>query len=117
MFPITPAKSDDAVVIHEIQMRAFAEEGRLSDTVDIPPLMETVESIGELIRTQTVLTAKHGERIVGSARGVVQGSVCTIRGVFVEPSYQGRGIGAALLDAVERRHPAVDRFEFTTNTP
>ena len=116
MISITPAAPEDAAVIHGIQMRAFEEEGRLSDNLAIPPLMETVAAIELLIRTQTVLTAKDGETIVGSARGIVDGPVCTMRGVLVEPSYQGRGIGVSLLQAVELRHPDVARFELTTNT-
>ena len=116
MLPITSATSEDAAVIRKIQLRAFAEEGRLSENLEIPPLMETVESIELLIRTQTVLTAKDGNRIVGSVRGIVEGSTCAIRGVLVEPSYQEQGIGAALLRAVELQHPDVERFELTTNT-
>jgi GNAT superfamily N-acetyltransferase len=113
---IARAAPEDAIVIHEIQMRAFAEEGRVSGTVEIPPLMETIESIELLIRNHTVLTARHEDRVVGSARGIASGSICTIRGVLVEPSCQGRGIGASLLRAVEQRHPQVERFELTTNT-
>lgn len=113
---IVAATPGDAAAIHEIQMRAFAEEGRLSEDLRIPPLAEEVSTIDLHIRTQTVLVARDGERIVGSARGLVDGTVCTVRGVFVEPSYQGRGIGAALLQAVEAAHPAVERFELTTNT-
>lgn len=116
MLAIARAVPEDAIVIHDIQMRAFAEEGRLSATVEIPPLMESVESIELLIRTQTVLIARDKDRIVGSARGIVAGPVCTIRGVLVEPSYQARGIGGSLLRAVEERHPQVERFELTTNT-
>ena len=116
MLEIVPAAPEDAAVIHEIQMRAFAEEGRLSDSLQIPPLMESVGAIDLLIRTQTVLVAKDRERIVGSARGILEGSVCTIRGVIVEPSHQGQGIGASLLRAVEQLHPDVERFELTTNT-
>jgi GNAT superfamily N-acetyltransferase len=52
---------------------------------------------------------------VGSARGIVEGSICTLRGVLVEPSYQGQGIGAALVDAVEKLYPQVERFTLTTN--
>ncbi len=33
-----------------MQMRAFAEEGRLSENPQIPPLTETVEAIEVLIR-------------------------------------------------------------------
>jgi len=116
MFEILPAAPEDAAVIHEIQMRAFDEEARLSGTRQIPPLTETVGAVELLIRTQTVLVAREGARIVGSARGVVEGPVCTLRVVVVEPSHQGRGIGAALVRAVEQRHSAVERFQLTTNT-
>ena len=63
-----------------------------------------------------MLTARDGERIVGAARGIVEGSVCTLRAVCVEPACQGRGIGAALVRAIERARPNVERFELTTNT-
>jgi len=116
MYTIIPAVPANAAAIHEIQMRAFAEEGRLSDNVQIPPLTEEVAAIDLHIRTQTVLVAKDGERIVGSARGIVDGSTCTVRGVSVEPHYQGRGIGALLLRSVEQAHPSVARFVLTTNT-
>lgn len=116
MFLITPAKPDDAPVIHAIQMRAFAEEGRLSETMAIPPLTETVDAIESLIRTQTVLVARDNGAIVGSARGILDGSICTIRGVLVDPPRQGNGIGAALLSAIESLHPNVERFQLTTNT-
>ncbi|HNY48373.1 MAG TPA: GNAT family N-acetyltransferase [Casimicrobium sp.] len=116
--PITirPAVPADAHTIHDIQMRAFAEEGRLSETTQIPPLMEDFAALEEDIRTQTVFTARDGERIIGSARGVLDGSQCMIHRVSVEPSYQGRGIGVALVCAVEDAHPNVERFTLTTNT-
>lgn len=116
MLSIRPAAPEDAAVIHAIQMRAFAEEGRICGNVQLPPLTEQVSAIELHIRTQTVLIARDGERIIGAARGLVDGVVCTIRGVIVEPAYQGQGIGAALLRAVEQCHPNVERFELTTNT-
>lgn len=116
MHSIIPAVPADAKVIHDIQMRAFAEEGRLGENLLIPPLTEDIAAIELHIRTQTVLTARDGDRIIGSVRGIVEGSVCTVRGVSVEPSYQGQGIGASLLRAVEQAHPTTERFELTTNT-
>lgn len=113
---ILPAAPEDARVIHEIQMRAFAEEGRLSGDLRIPPLAETVADIEGHIRDHTVLVARYGERIVGSARGLVEGAACTLRGVSVEPDCHGRGIGGALLRAIEQAHPEVERFDLTTNT-
>ena len=116
MHRIVPARPEDASAIHAIQMRAFAEEGRLSESTQIPPLVEDVAAIELHIRTQTVLTARDGERIIGSARGIREGSICTIRGVGVEPSCQGRGVGADLLRAVEAAHASAERFVLTTNT-
>jgi len=116
MISIHPAIPEDAVVIHALQMRAFAEEGRLSDNLQIPPLMETVAAIELQIRTHTVLAAKDAGRIIGSARGIVEGTACTIRAVMVERSHQGQGIGGSLLRAVEQMHPDVERFVLTTNT-
>jgi ribosomal protein S18 acetylase RimI-like enzyme len=116
MHKICPAIPADAQVIHDIQMRAFAEEGRLSENLQLPPLTEQAADIDFHIRTQTVFTARDGDRIIGSARGIVDGAVCTIRGVSVEPSCQGRGVGGDLLRAVEEAHPAVERFILTTNT-
>jgi ribosomal protein S18 acetylase RimI-like enzyme len=116
MRPIVPAHLDDATIILEIQKRAFAEEGRLSDNPDIPPLTEGVDAVREHIRSQTVLVVRDDDRIVGSARGIVDGTVCVIRGVSVEPALQGQGIGSSLLRAIEAAHPGVARFELTTNT-
>ena len=116
MYAILLAAPTDAALIHELKMRAFAEEGRLSESMEIPPLAEEVSAIEMDICTQTVLTACDEGRIIGSARGIVAGPVCTIRAMCVEPSFQGQGIGAELLRAVELAHPDVERFELTTNT-
>ncbi|TAG47475.1 MAG: N-acetyltransferase [Betaproteobacteria bacterium] len=116
MIVILPAAPHDAEVIHAIQMRAFAEEARLSGTEQIPPLMEDVAAVEHDVRTHTVLTARDGDQIVGSARGVIKGAACLIHRVSVEPTYQGKGIGAKLIDAVEQLHATVERFELTTNT-
>jgi predicted N-acetyltransferase YhbS len=114
---IVPAAAANAAAILAIQKRAFAEEARLSDTWEIPPLTETAEAIADHIRTQTALVARDGDNtIIGSVRGLAVGTVCTIRGLSIEPAHQGQGIGAALLKAIEAAHPKATRFELTTNT-
>ena len=112
---IATAEPGDATAILDIQKRAFAEEGRLSGNLDIPPLTEGLEAVIDHIRNQTVLTMREDDRIIGSARGIVDGAVCVIRGVSVEPALHGQGIGSLLLRAVEAAHPHVARFELTTN--
>ena len=116
MDTIGPAAPDDATTILDIQRRAFAQEARLSGNQEIPPLTEALDAIVEHIHRQTVLIARHGTHIIGSVRGIVAGSVCTVRGLSIEPAHQGRGIGSALLHAIEIAHPHVTHFELTTNT-
>jgi len=116
MWHILPATPADAQLIHDLQMRAFAQEGRLCKTTEIPPLTEDLASVDRDIRTQTVLTAREGGRIIASARGIFDGKVCSIQRVGVEPSHHGLGIGTALLRAIEQAHPQAERFNLTTNT-
>ena len=107
---------EDAENMLEIQRRAFAEEGRRSESQEIPPLTESLASIVEHIENQTALTASVNGKVVGAIRGIVTDGVCTVRALVVELTQQGRGIGSSLLKALEKALPEVRRFDLTTNT-
>lgn len=115
-YTLGPARPDDAAAMLDLQRRAFAEEGRRSGTQDIPPLTEQLDAVNEHIRTQTALVARDAGTIIGTIRGIVDGRACTVRALVVDPAYQGRGVGSALLDALERTLTDVARFDLTTNT-
>jgi ribosomal protein S18 acetylase RimI-like enzyme len=116
MITILPATTEQAPTILAIQKRAFEPEARLCDNWEIPPMTETLEAVLEHIVSATVLTAWIGPQLVGAARGILAGGVCTIRGVCIEPAHQGRRIGTMLLAAMERAHPTASRFELMTNS-
>ncbi len=115
MYTITPAAHGDAATILDIQRRAFAPEARVCETWDIMPMVEPLDAVVEHIRSQIVLIARVDGQVVGSIRGIGAGTVCAIRGLSVEPALHGRGIGVALLRAIEEAHPQVTHFELTTN--
>ena len=110
------ARPEDAPAMLDLQRRAFAEEGRRSGDLTIPPLAESLPAIAAHIADQTAITARRGETIIGAIRGVVADRVCTIRALVVDPAEQGQGIGFALLEALERAVADVLRFELITNT-
>jgi GNAT superfamily N-acetyltransferase len=112
---IVPARVEDAPAMLALQRLAFEPEARACQSRAIPPLMESVADIVAHVRTATVLKAMDGDRLVGAIRGIVDGDACLVRVLVVAPDQQGRGLGARLLEAIERAHPDVARFELTTN--
>ena len=116
MYTIGPAMLEDAATMLELQRCAFAEEGRRSRSLDIPPLTEPLDAVIEHIEKQTALVARDSGKIIGTIRGIVNGRACTVRALAVDPARQGHGVGSALLDALERALPDVTQFDLTTNT-
>jgi N-acetylglutamate synthase-like GNAT family acetyltransferase len=116
MVSIRRAQVQDSVHMHQLQQLAFQEEGRRCSKMDIPPLTEQVSEIAAHVETQIALVAEHEGAIVGCVRGVVDGPVCTVRGLVVDPGHQGNGIGSMLLRALEGSLQGVHRIDLTTNT-
>ena len=107
------ATIDDLSVILALQKRAFyAEAERIGDT-NIPPMTQTLSSITDDFNNGVILKAIQDNKIVGSVRGYVAEGTLYIGKVIVDPLYQRRGIGSALLRAVEAMYPKY-RYELFT---
>src|SRR5204862_1234810 len=105
---ILDAGPDDAEAILTLQKLAYASEARRYDDWTIPPLVETLDSVrGQIVR-HVVLKAVVDGRLAGSVRGVVTGGICEVCRLSVDPALQRRGIGSALLAAIERRFPGIE---------
>jgi ribosomal protein S18 acetylase RimI-like enzyme len=77
-------------------------EALLYDNTRLSALSEPMEEIRKSVAAGEVLVAKMGSRIVGAVRGVRRDDECHVGRLVVAPDMQGRGIGAALLRAVEQ---------------
>jgi len=100
------AEPADAGELWTLQRAAYLPEGQLHETFDIPPLQETLDELREALRSATVLVAWRGGRLVGSVRGERQDDdVWYVGRLLVAPDQQGRGLGSALLRAIEQRAP------------
>lgn len=54
---------------------------------------------------ETVFTAWDGEKLVGLASAVDDGEICAyVHFLLVDPEYQKKGIGKALLDLMEKKY-------------
>jgi chorismate mutase len=110
---VGPAAPGSAGEVLTVQRAAYLAEAQLYGDPGIPPLTETLEEVAAAVAAGTVLTATAGPRVVGAVRGEVAGGVLSIGRLAVAPDQQGRGIGGALLAAVERTPGARRAVLFT----
>ncbi len=108
------ATADDAAAILEIQYQAYRGEAALYGDVTLPPQAETLDELKATFATSVILKGVTEDAIVGSVRGRETNGTCHIGRLIVAPAYQGRGLGGALLAAIEKAFPRVRRFELFT---
>jgi GNAT superfamily N-acetyltransferase len=111
---IDDATAMDAEAILDLQRAAYQSEARLYSDFNIPPLRESLDELSALFSTHLFLKAVVDGRIVGSVRARSDGTSCFIGRLIVAPAHQGRGVGSRLMEAIEARFPAVERFELFT---
>ena len=114
MYRISIATAEDAAEILALQRLAYESEGRLYNDWSIPPMTQTLESLIAEIKVATVLKATEGPSIIGSVRATLAADLCLIGRLMVDPARQGRGIGMALLRAIEDMFPRARGFELFT---
>jgi GNAT superfamily N-acetyltransferase len=112
---IGPADDSDAGELWTLQRAAFVDEARELANPFIPPLNETFDQLRAALSEVTFLKAVDGTRIVGAGRLRVGDTAAWIERLAVAPDQQGRGIGSALMIALEARAPVdTTRFELYT---
>jgi ribosomal protein S18 acetylase RimI-like enzyme len=123
MIPATPrtvvisrAGVDDIPAILELQKLAYQSEARLYDDWSLPPLTQTLESLCAELVSSTALTAKVGARLVGSVRARMDDGICRIGRLIVHPESQRRGLGARLMEHIEREFGDSRKFELFTGS-
>ncbi|GAA1570345.1 GNAT family N-acetyltransferase [Actinomadura kijaniata] len=101
---ITSATPADAGEIMTVQRAAYVTEAQLYGDPFIPPLVESLEQHQKVLAGDAVvLKAMLGPRLVGAVRGRFSDHTCLAGRLVVVPDQRGRGIGAALMRALEER--------------
>jgi GNAT superfamily N-acetyltransferase len=98
---IERAAEADAGEILTLQRAAYITEAQLHGDPFLPPLVESLDQVRTTIAASIVLKATAGTRLAGSVRGRIQDRTCLVGRLVVAPDLQGRGIGRALMSALE----------------
>jgi GNAT superfamily N-acetyltransferase len=111
---IEKANLTDAQEILAIQKVAFQSQAKLYNNPRIPPLIETLDEVKAAFKTHTILKAIQNGKIIGSVRFLEKDDACFVGRLLVDPTFQNQGVGAKLLQHIERLCPTVGRFELFT---
>ena len=114
---ICKADKEDLNEILQLQYLAYQSEAALFGTKDIPPLKQTLEEVEAEYDAGVILKMipDEGARIIGSVRGREESGTVYIGKLMVHPDFRGRGLGTALLTAIEKLFPG-KRLELFTST-
>lgn len=107
---------DQAGEILTLQRAAYVTEAQLYDDVRLPALTQSLDDLrAELADGLGLMAALPSGRLVGAVRAHPRDGVLHVGRLTVAPDLQGRGIGSALLKAVEAVAPAgTQRFALFT---
>jgi ribosomal protein S18 acetylase RimI-like enzyme len=106
---------EDLPVILDIQRKAFSEVARKFNLKSMPQIEQTLKSLNDEFNNYVILKACIADSIVGSVRAYDENDTCYISKLIVLPENQNRGIGKALMTAIENHfEKVVKRHELYT---
>ena len=104
----------DAEEILVLQKLAYRSEAEIYNDFNIPPLLQTLESIQKDFEKQFFLKAIFSGRIIGSVRAYTKEETCYIGRLIVPPDFQNQGIGTKMMNEIEKIFSPHQRFELFT---
>lgn len=109
-------KECDLQAVLSLQKAAFMKVAKQMDKYDIPPLLQNIQDIRNDFDTCIMLKYVTEEKqIVGSVRGYISDDhICHIGKLIVDPDFQNRGIGKALMYEIEKYFPSCMKFMLFT---
>ncbi|WP_230689655.1 bifunctional NAD(P)H-dependent oxidoreductase/GNAT family N-acetyltransferase [Catellatospora paridis] len=102
---LTIAQPDDLAELLVLQRCCWVQEAIANDTLDLPPLRETLDDLRESMSTWQLWCVRRNGRLVAAVRARAHGSGWLIGRLMVAPDQAGNGIGSWLLAYAEQQAP------------
>ena len=97
-----------------LQKECYLQEAAIYEDYNIPPLLQTVESIEVDFKQAVFLKAIENGKIIGSVRAHKEAQICKIGRLIVHPDFQNKGLGKQLMKRIEKEFSEVDKYELFT---
>lgn len=114
-FEIVRAVDADAAELLVLTLACWVQEAIANETLDIPPLHESLDEVRAAIEGWDTYVVRDGARLIASVRGRLTADgddgepVWEVGRLMVAPDLQGAGLGRRLLEHIQRVAPAEAR--------
>lgn len=108
---IRKMKKSDIEILYNIAMKSFEIDFEKYGVY--PPLINTTKKkfLPPILFGKTIIIE---DKIIGGAFVVAIGKKGEIGAIFIEPSYQKRGLGKQLMLEIEKQYPKVKKWKLET---
>jgi ribosomal protein S18 acetylase RimI-like enzyme len=98
-----------------LQKRAFSGQAKIYHDPNLPSLTQTLDDLRKEFNEKTFYKVVRNGTIIASIRCGIRDRALSIEKLFVDPDLQDRGIGTAIMGALESRYAgSVDRYVLST---
>ena len=115
MLQIRKATATDGAALHAIQRRAFAEDLiRYGDDPTCPANESKARLLYKMRNSDYYVFFYSGTLIGGAQVADLGGGSYRLNRIYIDPEYQNKGLGSALMALLEANYPLARRFSLDT---
>jgi ribosomal protein S18 acetylase RimI-like enzyme len=109
------ASEQDLDHILDLQRKAFHGQALIYNDFTLPSLTQTIIDLKKEFKDRTFYKVEENGMIIASVRCFINNQTLYVEKLIVDPDFQNRGIGTAIMHDIENRYSAVvSRYELST---
>lgn len=108
------ASEQDLNHILELQRKAFHGQALIYNDFTLPSLTQTIVDLKKEFKHKTFYKVQKTGKIIASVRCFINNQTLYVEKLIVDPDFQNKGIGTAIMHEIENRYSAVvNRYELS----